>query len=235
MMMPRSAAYAAAKRIDRKRRVAHLLGEIARRSSRRPRSKPMFSSCVADRGLGRRREDRLRQLARPGASPRAARCRTASRSPGNPSSPIRSGNRARSPRSAPASGACATTLRFAYSATSMPGGSTLATDLPVRWFGTRCAGLAEPEIRDLASASRPCPGIGSGSTTSNALSRSVATISSSAGGQRVDVAHLAAMDQVEAGQVRFGEDGRHEGRSTGASGALYRRCAPLRERRVAPC
>ncbi len=57
-------------------------------------------------------------------------------------------------------------------------------------------------------STRPLPGIGSGSTTSNALRRSVVTISMCAVVHRVDVAHLALVDALEALQVRFVHRGR---------------------------
>ena len=69
-----------------------------------------------------------------------------------------------------------TTARLAYSAASVPGGSTLATSVPVRWFGIRWAVLPNQKFEIWQSIS-PLPGIGSGSTTSKAESRSLATIS----------------------------------------------------------
>ena len=66
---------------------------------------------LARTGLGRRREDRLRQPVRDAAVPRAARCRTPRRCAGSPSSPSRSGSRARPPRPAAPCSWRTTTLR----------------------------------------------------------------------------------------------------------------------------
>ena len=68
-----------------------------------------------------------------------------------------------------------TTARFAYSAGSTPAGSTEATSMPVRWLAMMCAVRSNQKLLIWQSIS-PLPGIGSGSTTSNALRRSVATI-----------------------------------------------------------
>jgi len=68
------------------------------------------------------------------------------------------------------------TARFAYSVGSTPFGSTEATSSPVRWLGMMCAVFANQKFEIWVSIS-PLPGMGSGSTTSNAESRSVATIS----------------------------------------------------------
>src|SRR5690348_18263265 len=70
-----------------------------------------------------------------------------------------------------------TTARFSYSFGSTPRGSTSATGVPVRWFGTSCAVLPNQKLETCVNIS-PLPGIGSGSTTSNADRRSLATISS---------------------------------------------------------
>jgi phosphoribosylaminoimidazole-succinocarboxamide synthase len=53
---------------------------------------------------------------------------------------------------------------------------TDATSIPVRWLGMMCSVLANQKLLIWQSIS-PLPGIGSGNTTSNALRRSVATIS----------------------------------------------------------
>ena len=70
------------------------------------------------------------------------------------------------------------TLRRAYNAWSTPAGNTSATARPVRWLGTTCAVRANQKF-DIWVRISPLPGIGSGRTTSNALRRSLATISSS--------------------------------------------------------
>ena len=67
----------------------------------------------------------------------------------------------------------------ALAQTSPPAGSPrlpLATSVPVRWFGIRWAVLPNQKFEIWQSIS-PLPGIGSGSTTSKAESRSLATIS----------------------------------------------------------
>ena len=70
-----------------------------------------------------------------------------------------------------------TTVRFSYSLRSVPGGSTSASGTSSRWLGTRCAVLPNQKLEIWVSIS-PLPGIGFAITTSNADSRSVATISS---------------------------------------------------------
>ena len=58
---------------------------------------------------------------------------------------------------------------------------------------------------EISLSTRPLPGIGSGSTTSKADSRSVVTISMRRVIDGVDVAHLALVDALEAAQLRCGK------------------------------
>ena len=99
MMMPRASACAAANAYSASGRVAHLLGE-RRADQRYDVRRSRCSRRAGPLGLGRRREDRLRQPVCHAAARRAARCRRPRRSAGSPSSPSRSGSRARPLRSA---------------------------------------------------------------------------------------------------------------------------------------
>ncbi len=67
-------------------------------------------------------------------------------------------------------------LRSAIDARSAASGTARSSGKSARWFGTMCRVRANQKF-EIVVSTRPLPGIGSGSTTSKALSRSVVTIS----------------------------------------------------------
>ena len=162
-------------RYKREREVADPLGDVAADPADH-RVEVDVLVVFADLGLGGRREDRLGQAV---ALAQAGRQRDAAHGPvlrGTPSSRSRRGSRGRRPRPA------ATSARRQTITRPRSVGRRSPASVESRWLGT-IDRVSANQNRDRPVRTRPLSGMAVGSTTSNALIRSLATSSSRPSGR----------------------------------------------------